>query len=204
MLLEHRQRILAEDFPELNMEVERRQQDQIAVSIGELVRDNQAAREEARQDKQRDKAKGVEELLGEIGVQKLMRWCQIEVTTDLQDIWPDLAKAKKAQQLGVLQWAVDKVKEELGESELQFIVTPAVLEMVKCLRFVMTTTNHVSTGLQPFLFPEEAVEGAMSSKAMYEAMYDGRNAPPLSEFSAVMQAKPAPPQGYLSLKPETR
>jgi hypothetical protein len=204
MLLEHRQRILAEDFPELNMEVERRQQDQIAVSIGELVRDNQAAREEARQDKQRDKAKGVEELLGEIGVQKLMRWCQIEVTTDLQDIWPDLAKAKKAQQLGVLQWAIDKVKEELGESELQFIVTPAVLEMVKCLRFVMTTTNHVSTGLQPFLFPEEAVEGAMSSKAMYEAMYDGRNAPPLSEFSAVMQAKPGAPKAIYQARNQVR
>jgi hypothetical protein len=203
-LLEHRQRILIEDFPELNVEVERRQQDQIAVSIGELVRDNQAAREEARQEKQRDKAKGVEELLGEIGVQKLMRWCQIETTGDLQDIWPDLAKAKKAQQLGVLQWAVDKVKEELGETELQFIITPAVLDMVKCLRLVMTTTNHVATGLQPFLFPEEAVEGAMSSKAMYEAMYDGRNAPPLSEFSAVMQAKPGAPKAIYQARNQVR
>jgi hypothetical protein len=97
------------------------------------------------------------------------------------------------------------VKEELGETELQFIIsTPAVLDMVKCLRLVMTTTNHVATGLQPFLFPEEAVEGAMSSKAMYEAMYDGRNAPPLSEFSAVMQAKPGAPKAIYQARNQVR
>lgn len=112
-------------------------------------------------------------MLGETGVQKLLRWSQVESSSDLQDIWMDLARAKKAQQLGVLQWAIDKVKEDIGESELQFIVTPAILEMVKSLRLVMVTNNHVSTGLQPFLFPKEAVEGAMSSKALYEAMYDG-------------------------------
>jgi hypothetical protein len=69
LLLEHRQRILGEDFPELNVEGERRQQDQIAASIEELVRDNQAAREEARQEKHRDNTKSVNDLLGETGVQ---------------------------------------------------------------------------------------------------------------------------------------
>ncbi|CAK9059248.1 CvfB_WH domain-containing protein (Fragment), partial [Durusdinium trenchii] len=147
LLLEHRRRIVCEDFPELSLEAERRQHDQIAVSIGELVRDNQAAREEARQEKQREKAKGIEDMLGTTGVQKLLRWSQVEVVTDVQDIWRDLAKAKKAQQLGVLQWAIDRTKEELGESELQFI---------------------------------EAIDaGALNSKALYEAMYEGNNAPPL-------------------------
>ncbi|CAK9046738.1 CvfB_WH domain-containing protein (Fragment), partial [Durusdinium trenchii] len=191
LLLEHRRRILCEDFPELGLEANGHQQeDQIAVSIGELVRDNQAAREEARQEKQREKAKGVEDMLGETGVQKLLRWSQVEAVTEVQDIWRDLAKAKKAQQLGVLQWAIDRTKEEFGEGELQFIVTPAVLEVIKSLRFAMVTNDHVSTGLQPFLFPEEAVEGALNSKALYEAMYEGSNAPPLSEFAVVMQAKP--------------
>jgi hypothetical protein len=147
LLLEHRRRILCEDFPELSLEAERRQQDQIAVSIGELVRDNQAAREEARQERQREKSKGIEDMLGTTGVQKLLRWSQVEVVSEVQDVWRDLAKAKKAQQLGVLQWAIDRTKEELGESELQFIVTPAVLEMVKSLRFAMVTNDHVSTGL---------------------------------------------------------
>jgi hypothetical protein len=204
LLLEHRQRILCEDFPELNLEMERRQQDQIAVSIEELVRDNQAARAEARQEKQLERAKGVQELLGDTGVQKLLRWSQVQVCSDFQTIWQDLAKAKKAQQLGVLQWAIDKQKEELGENELQFIVTPAVLEMVKNLRFIMTTTNHVATGLQPFMFPEETLDGALSSKAIYEALYAGTNAPSLNEFAAVMQAKPGAPKAIYQARHQVR
>jgi hypothetical protein len=204
VLLEHRRRILCDDFPELDQEVGRRQQDQIAASIGELVRDNQAAREAARQEKQREKAKGVEEMLGETGVQKLLRWSQVETTADVQEVWRDLAKAKKAQQLGVLQWAVDKTKDELGESELQSIVTPATLEVVKSLRLAMVTNDHVSTGLQPFLFPEEAIEGALSAKALYEAMYDGSSAPPLSDFSIVMQAKPGAPRAIYQARNQVR
>jgi len=204
LLLEHRQRLLMEDFPELDHSMEGRQQDMIAVSIGELVRDNQAAREEARQEKQRERAKGIHEMLGATGVQRLMRWSQVEQVADLQEIWRDLAKAKKAQQLGVLQWAVDQAKEELGEPELQFLVTPAILDMVKTLRFTMITTDHVSTGIQPFMFPEEALEGALSSKAIYEALYEGRNAPPLSEFAAVMQAKPGAPKAIYQARHQVR
>jgi hypothetical protein len=204
MLLEHRRRILCEDFPELDQEAGRRQQDQIAVSISELVRDNQVAREEAREERQREKVKRVEEMLRATGVQKLLRWSQVAATAEVPNIWRDLAKAKKAQQLGVLQWAVDKTKDELGESELQFIITPAVLEMVKSLRFAMVTNDHVSTGMQPFMFPEEAIEGALSSKALYEAMYDGSNAPPLSEFAIVMQAKPGAPQAIYQARNQVR
>jgi hypothetical protein len=122
----------------------------------------------------------------------------------LQEVWRDLAKAKKAQQLGVLQWAVDKAKDDLGESELQFLVTPAILDMVKNLRFTMITTDHAATGLQPFMFPEEALEGAMSSKAIYEALYDGLNAPPLSEFATVMQAKPGAPKAIYQARHQVR
>jgi hypothetical protein len=134
-------------------------------------------------------------MLGITGVHKLMRWSQqVEQADKLGDIWRDLAKAKKAQQLGVLQWAVDKVKDNLGELELQFLVTPAILDIVKSLCFTMITTDHVGTGLQPFMFLEEAVEGAMSSKAIYEALYDGMNASPLREFATVMQAKTGVPR----------
>jgi hypothetical protein len=204
LLLEHRQRILVEDFPELSQEVEGHQQDQIAISIGELVRDNQAAREEARREKQREKSKGIHEMLGATGVQKLMRWSQVEQLEDLQEVWRDLAKAKKAQQHGVLQWAVDKAKEELGEPELQFLITPAILDIVKSLRLTMITNDHVATGLQPFMFPEEALEGAMSSKAIYEALYNGLSAPPLNEFATVMQAKPGAPKAIYQARHQVR
>jgi hypothetical protein len=144
LLLEHRQRILVDDLPELNIAVSQRQQDQIAVCLSELVRDNQVAREEARQEKQREKSKSLEDMLGDTGVQKLMRWSQVAQVTDVEEVWRDLAKAKKAQQLGVLQWAIDRVKEDLGETELQFIVTPAILDMVKGLKFKIITNDPLS------------------------------------------------------------
>jgi hypothetical protein len=69
--------------------------------------------------------------------------------------------------------------------------------MVKGLKFKMTTNNHVATVLQPFMFPEEILDGALSSKAIYEALYDGTNDSPLSEFATVMmQAKPGAPKAF--------
>jgi hypothetical protein len=108
----------------------------------------------------------------------------------LQAIWRDLAKAKKSQQLAILQWAVDKVKDELGDTELHFIVSPAHLEVVKNLRFTMLTPNHVATaGLQPFQFPEEALDGSVNAQALYEALYAGTSAPPMADLVTVMQSK---------------
>jgi hypothetical protein len=194
LLLDHRQRILDEDFPQLNHQLVGLQQNQIAASLGELVRDNRTARELERADRDKAKDKDPQEMLGDVGLQKIIRWSHIETEADLQPIWKDLAKAKKSQQLAILQWAVDKVKDELGDSELQFVVSPAQLEMVKNLRFTMLTPNHVATGLQPFQFPEEALDGSINAQAMYEALYAGTSAPPMAELSIVMQSKPGAPK----------
>ena len=205
LLLDHRQRILEEDFPQLNHQfLAGLQQNQIVASLGELVRDNREARELERADKDRTKDKSPQEMLGDVGLQKIIRWSHAETGAELQAIWKDLAKAKKSQQLAVLQWAVDKVKDELGDSELQFIVSPAHLEMVKNLRFTMLTPNHVATGLQPFQFPEEALDGSHHAQAMYEALYAGTSAPPMADLSIVMQSKPGAPKALYQARHQVR
>ncbi len=204
LLLDHRQRILDEDFPQLNQQLVGLQQNQIAANLGELVRDNRDARELERADREKAKAQGPQEMLGDVGLQKIIRWSHVETGADLQVIWKDLAKAKKSQQLAVLQWAVDKVKDELGDSELQFIVSPAHLEMVKNLRFIMLTTNHVATGMQPFQFPEEALDGSINAQALYEALYAGTSAPPMADLAAVMQSKPGAPKALYQARHQVR
>jgi hypothetical protein len=203
-LLDHRQRILEDDFPQLNMQLAGAQQDQIALNLGELVRDNRRAREQDRVEREKAKTKDPQEMLGEVGLQKLVRWSHVETAAELQAIWSDLATAKKSQQLAVLQWAVDKMKDEMGDAELQFLVTPAHLEMVKNLRFVMLTTNHVATGIQPFQFPEEALEGTTNAQALYEALYAGNSAPPLADLDRVMQAKPGAPKALYQARHQVR
>jgi hypothetical protein len=193
-----------EDFPQLNQAWAATQQDQVAATLSELVRDNRRARELDRVDREKAKYKDPQDLLGESGLQKLLRWSQVATSAELQAIWGDLANAKKSQQLAVLQWAVDKAKEERGEGELQFLVTPSHLEMVKNLRFAMLTPNHVATGVQPFQFPEEALEGATAAQSMYEALYAGASAPPMADLAKVMQAKPGAPRALYQARHQVR
>jgi hypothetical protein len=204
LLLDHRQRILEDDFPELCDTQARAQQNLIADRLGELVQENRSAREQDRADKELEKTKDPKELLGDVGVQKLLRWCHVMTTAELPPFWKELVKAKKAQQLAVLQWAVDKVKEEMGEADLQFVISPASLEMVKNLRFVMLTPNHVATGLQPFQFPEEAIEGTTSAQALYQAIYTGTGAPPMAEVASILQAKPGAPKVLYQARHQVR
>jgi len=204
LLLDHRQRVLEEDFPQLSQQRAGAQQDQVAATLGELVRDNRQAREQERADKEKAKSKDPVDLLGEAGLQKLLRWSQVETSADLQAIWRDLANAKKSQQLAILQWAVDKAKEEVGEAELQFMVSPAHLEMIKNLRFTMLTPNHVATGVQPFQFPEEALDGATAAQSMYEALYAGVSAPPMADLALVMQARPGAPRAIYQARHQVR
>jgi hypothetical protein len=161
-----------------------------------LVRDNRAARDQERADRVKVKETDPQEMLGHVGLQKIIRWSHVETSAEFQAVWKDLAKAKKSQQLAILQWAVDKVKDELGDTELQFIVSSSHLEMVKNLRFTILIPNHVATGLQPFQFPEGALEGSTTAQAMYEALYAGTSAPPMADLAVVMQSKPGPPGRY--------
>jgi hypothetical protein len=204
LLLDHRQRILEEDFPELADTQARAQQNLIADRLGELVQENRSAREQERAEKEQEKTKDPKELLGDVGVQKLLRWGHVSMTSELPAVWKELVKAKKAQQLAVLQWAVDKAKDEMGETELQFVISPAVLELVKNLRFVMLTPNHVATGLQPFQFPEEAIEGTTSAQALYQAIYTGTGAPPMTEVANILQAKPGAPKVLYQARHQVR
>jgi hypothetical protein len=125
VLLDHHQRILDKDFLELNHQLVSLQQNQITMSLGNLIRDNRATREVVHAEQEKSKGKSPFDMLGEVGLQKILRWSQVKESADLQAIWKDLATAKKSQQLAVLQWAVDKVKDNMGETELQFVIAPA-------------------------------------------------------------------------------
>ena len=93
-LLDHRQRILEDDFPQLNMQLAGAQQDQIALNLGELVWDNRMAWEQDHTEREKMKTNDPQEMLGEVGLQKLMRWSQVKTAAELQAIWRDLAMAK--------------------------------------------------------------------------------------------------------------
>jgi hypothetical protein len=70
------QHILDEDFPELNHQLVslQQQQNQIAISLRELVRDNCSAQEMEHTEGVSSKSKCTTDMLGEVGLQKLLYW----------------------------------------------------------------------------------------------------------------------------------
>jgi len=98
LLLDHCQCMVHEDFLQLNQQLAGAQQDQVAATLGELVRDNCNARELDHSDREKAKSKDPQDFLGEARLQKLLHWSQVEMSLDLQAIWRDLANAKKSQQ----------------------------------------------------------------------------------------------------------
>jgi hypothetical protein len=59
--------------------------------------------------------------------------------------------------------------------------------------------------MQTFMFPEEAMEGGLNSKALYETMNDGhKNASPLNKFASIMQAKSSAPHAIYQAHNQVR
>ena len=61
-------------------------------------------------------------------------------------IWTMLARSKKAQHLGQLQWEVNRIKESLNEPDLPFLVDGGILEAIKSLEWAMADNDAVATG----------------------------------------------------------
>ena len=159
-LVSHRETVLFCDFPSLNQNLAQLQQTQIATCIGELVEDNRAHREAKHQSKLASQYKQPVDLVGGTGVAKLCRFVRVPGQAQLPDIYRQLASASRHNGLAELQWVFDREKSRLGYHRLNFIVTPALLNIISGVRFIMDHTDNITSGLQPYLFgditPEEA------------------------------------------------
>ena len=67
--------------------------------------------------------------------------------------WKELAKASKAQQLNVLQFAIDEMKSRCAEPSIQLVMNASLLKMVKNV-FEMTDITSIAHGITSFLFYE--------------------------------------------------
>ena len=77
ILLAHRQEALLEVFPQLSQSASSVQSDQLNRSLGSIARELQIDRDLRVQSKARAETKEVSTLVGEFGVTKLLRLCQV-------------------------------------------------------------------------------------------------------------------------------
>ena len=155
ILLAHRQEALLEVFPQLSQSASSVQSDQLNRSLGFIARELQIDRDLRVQSKARAETKDVSSLIGEFEVTKLLRLCQVPSVAALPGIWATLANTPKGQRLMALQCELDRVKIQLRDHHLIFIVTNPLFEIVKSLGFEMVDNDSVDTGLNPFLLKDE-------------------------------------------------
>ena len=86
------------------------QQNQIATQLGVLIQDNRRQQLLEEQHRQAVSDKPLSNFIGPRGVQILLLNCGVMSENQLPPIWAELANATKAQQLAVLQFAIDDKK----------------------------------------------------------------------------------------------
>ena len=204
ILLAHRQEALLEVFPQLSQSASSVQSDQLNRSLGSIARELQIDRDLRVQSKARADTKDISTLVGEFGVAKLLRLRQVPSVAALPGIWATLANTPKAQRLMALQWEVDRVKSQLRDHHLIFIVTNPLFEIVKSLGFEMVDNDSVDTGLNPFLLKDEDKRQVVSEQVYFSQIYSSEAAPSRQDIDVLSKAKPGAPLLPVQLRQQVK
>jgi hypothetical protein len=199
-LMIHRRRILEKDFPLLNTTQHSIQQNQIATQIGVLIQDNRRQQLLEEQRRQAASDKPLSNFIGPRGVQILLLNCGVMSENQLPPIWAELANATKAQQLAVLQFAIDDKKRNCAEPELQFIVNASNLQLVKNLAFELTSLTSVSSGLTPFLFFEQMEQEAYEANSTWSSLMSGAAGATTADLAPLLKSKVKPPMTDMDVR----
>ena len=199
-LLSHRRRILEQDFPLLGTSQSSIQQNQIATQIGILIQDNRAESKRAEDIRLAAKVKPLTSLIGTRGVTMLLLICNAAHEDLLPPIYKELANGTKAQQLTILQFAVDEMKRRCAEPDIQLIVDASLLQLVRNLAFELPDINSVTNGLTPFLFFERLEDEAYKASATWDALMNGTAGASTADLAPLLKAKVKPPANDMHVR----
>jgi hypothetical protein len=199
-LLNHRRRILENDFPMLNSVQSTIQQSQIATQLGILIQDNRNSTLLADQRRVDAKLKPLAHFIGPRGVALLLVICNVTSEAQLPPFWREFAQATKSNQLSVLQFAVDEMKRRCVEPDLQFIVDPSMLQLVKNIAFEMPSLDSLTGGLTAFLFFEKMEAEAYLSNATYATLMNGTAGATTADLAPLLKAKVKPPLSDMDVR----
>jgi len=196
----HRRCVLKRDFPLLNSSHTSIQQNQIAQQLGILINDNRQSQEFAEGRRTEIKNKPLSQFISERGVAITLRLCNVMSEDQLPPIWKELALAPKAQQLSVLQLALDEKNQATMEPDIQFIASANLLTVMKTLSFKLTSVNSVVSGLNAFLFYEQLEQEAYETSTTWEALIDGTDGATMADLALLLNAKIKPPLNDMDVR----
>ena len=199
-LLNHRRRILENNFPMLSSVQSTIQQSQIATQLGILIQDNRNSTLLAEQRRVEAKLKPLDHFIGPRGVALLLVICDVQSEAQLPPFWREFAQATKSNQLSVLQFSVDEMKRRCIEPDLQFIVDPSMLQLVKNIAFEMPSLDSLTGGLTAFLFFEKMEAEAYLANATYATLMNGTAGATTADLAPLLKAKVKPPLSDMDVR----
>ena len=191
LLFAHRQALLEHDLPALGTAALNLGAHQIAASIGVLTDEHRQARA-AEAARRAAETKTPDTYFG-TSVSYLLRLSHSATSTDLPDMWADLARSPKGQQRHVLQRALNESIARISPSR-GFILTPALMTKIINLDFRMSNPEDLSTGIQPFVLgqgtPADRQEAHRLS-LLYDLVVGGGASASLSDAQHVTESDTA-------------
>ena len=203
-LLDRRRAIIERDFPFLSQNAAVLQQTAIAGQLGLLVDETRAGRIAETERKAAERNKTPDVFLGPAGLTRLLRYCQVGNMALLPQFWASVSRTPKSQQLSILQWEINRVKLELNEPDLPFVVSASLWEAIKSLQWEMTTNDAVNTGVNPFLLGDHDVTQALNQQSIYEMLHGDGASPSLNDAAALMKSKAGAPKLIFNARQQIR
>jgi hypothetical protein len=181
-LIQHRWSFVTRDLPVLDPTQAQHGAHYIAASIGALAQEQRTARREDQLRRVADNNKTPAAYYG-TGIRTILRLCQVGHESMLPQLYRDLAKAPKRQELGVIQASVDDASAALSVN-LSLVVSPSLGKKLATLAWKMSDPNDLSTGIHPFVVgyktPAER-ESQLAIIALHQMVMEGGTAPTLQD-----------------------
>ena len=197
---EARTRILHYHLPGLSTRHQVTQQNLVATQLANIATQQQLFRQEDQEAKAAATARTVNTWLGDQAFDKLLRYSQAESAENLAPIWNQLAGAKKADWLSIVQAQFDHYREQLSEDHLTLMADMSVLTTTINMAWGMSTKDSITTGIQPFRFPDTDTEAYEQRNAEIELMLSGSTHTTLADARTISQAKLILPSNESSLR----
>jgi hypothetical protein len=184
-LVQRRWQLVLNDLPALSAGATLAAGHAIASSLNALVSDNREFRNADEARREESSARTPEKCFGRNGVLKLLRLCQVTSSTNLPDMWIEMANEPRRQDgIVAIQQSFDSTAQSLGLAGVHIPITPDLVAKIRSVALEMSNEEDLTTGIHPFTFAymdTSEIAEAYALAEQYKMLHDDKGAPTLKD-----------------------
>lgn len=201
VLVQHRTELIAHKLPGLNRTPVLAAGQQVAQSLGELVAEQRAARQDQLDRHINSTLKTIEEYFG-ASTHTLLRICQVTNSTALPPVYQTMANYGKKKERITMQRAIDDMMNQMGLGQLHFVVTADLATKLSSLMW-KAHPEDLSLGIHPFCIGEtspDAIAQLQELARKYDLISSDGASPSLTDAQELVGVgKASIPRNLISL-----